>query len=206
MLKTLKTLKRKNKLESHNGVKTLYIVDYDSDYCKKGGRNRKGCWAYSNQSPPVMQNGDCPEGVHISCKSAMDLHFVTFKVSVWEKKGVGQCDAVFFPSSDQEGDALLLLETKYIEIETEKNLQKAKEKALQQITDTLQELGNLEAPIENRGLYGLISFPILNLVLATLISPTELEALYNTHNIQISMGNYARYESPQEIKFSKETP
>ena len=151
-----------------------------------------------------MQNGDCPKGVDISCKSAMDLHFVTFKVSVWEKEKVGQCDAVLFPSSDQEGDALLLLETKYIE--TEDNLQKAKEKALQQITDTLQELGNLKAPIEKRGLYGLISFPILNIGLATLISPTELEALDNSHNIQISMGNYARYESPQEIKFSKETP
>lgn len=41
MLKTLKTLKRKNKLESHSGVKTLYIVDYDSDYCKKGGGTGK---------------------------------------------------------------------------------------------------------------------------------------------------------------------
>jgi hypothetical protein len=206
MIKALTSLKKKDKLELHRGVTRLCIVDFDSQHCKDGGVRIRGCWAYNNQDPPIMDNGLPPKSVNISCSSPIDLRFATFNLCVWEKNGVSQCDALLFPAKDDADDAVLLVETKYVTSDSEYTLKEAKDKALKQIKDTLNELKIRQAPIEKREAYGLISFPVLDTVSATLISPNELREIYETDNIRISIGNYAYYESPKNIKFAKDTP
>ena len=74
----------------------------------------------------------------------------------------------YSPTSDNNGDAFLLVETKYSE--NASSWQNYKESALKQITDTISQLSKRGCPIDNRNVFGLISCPLLNPMGATAFS------------------------------------
>jgi len=130
----------------------------------------------------------------------MELTSTGLIPNVWRPlQGVGQCDAILFPTSDTENDALLLIETKYSE--SDEAWQNYKKSAVKQITDTISQLSNKSCPIFKRNLFGLISCPLLDTIGATAFSPEEFMDIYNQHRLSIHMGNSATFQDAQNISF-----
>ena len=106
----------------------------------------------------------------------------------------------YSPTSDNNGDAFLLVETKYSE--NASSWQNYKESALKQITDTISQLSKRSCPTSKRNLYGLISCPLLDTIGATAFSSEELTDIYNQHRLSIHMGNSAKFQDTQTISFT----
>lgn len=194
---------RPSNWEEHPSASIWLIVDWDGNYFKQNKElvpdKTGGCCVYISASLP--QNIDlshCSAQIH--SKEPLEMTSLGLRRNAWNPaQGVGQCDAILFPTSDKSGDALLLVETKYSE--REKSWQKYKELALKQITDTISQLFKRGCPIGERNLFGLISCPLLDVMGATVFSPEEIEAIFEQHRVHIYMGNSATFEGSQTISF-----
>lgn len=112
---------------------------------------------------------------------------------------MGQCDANLFPSRDTTGDAILFIEIKYGR--KENTWLNYKEKACQQLLDTVEQLEKRGAPLKQRKLYGLISFPLLRTDAfgASMYSQEELRTLYIQYQLQLYASNEVTYVDEQQI-------
>lgn len=188
MRASLKQLRTSNWKE-HQVSSSWIIVDWSAKYFQ---RNRQlippktgGCCVYITKDIQYMKI--CRYSVQVCSDNRMELTSTALVTNAWKPlQGVGQCDAILFPSSDTDNDALLLVETKYSE--SDKAWCSYKESAVKQITDTITQLANRGCPILQRKLYGLISCPLLNSMGASVFSPEELIKIYLTHNLEVHMG------------------
>lgn len=202
MKTSLNKIRRNNWME-HPLSSFWMIVDWDGDYFRKNTglkpHNTGGCCVYTLENQP--SNIDLsPCSVGIRSKEPMEITSLGLQNHAWRpEQGVGQCDAMLFPSTDAEGDAFLLVETKY---STNKaSWQNYKDSALRQITDTISQLSKKGCPISKRNLFGLISCPLLDTIGATAFSVEELTAIYVGQGVQVHMGNSATFKDSQTISF-----
>ena len=191
--------------KQHPASSIWLIIDWDGEYFQKNKElkpnNTGGCCVYTPENQP--NNIDLSlYSVRIHSEEPMKITSLGLKNNAWRTNGIGQCDAILFPSSDDSGDALLLVETKYSE--NEDSWQKYKAHALKQITDTISQFSKRECPISKRNLFGLISCPLLNTVGASAFSPKDLMDIYNQHQLSIHMGNSATFQDAQTISFIEE--
>lgn len=179
------------------------IVDWNGEVFAKNKalipRGCGGCCAYTNKAPKLTDGTSAP-CVKIEADNALELITMGLKPSAWRKPGIGQCDAILFPSTDAKGDAFLLLETKYSK--NRDSWKDYKEHALKQITDTISQLSTKSCPTSERNLYGLISCPLIDTIGASAFSPEELMDIYNRHRLSIHMGNSAKFQDTQTISFT----
>lgn len=204
MKASLKQIRPSNWKE-HSLSSKWMIIDWDGDYFKKhtGLKPNKagGCCVYTL--------GNQPNGIDVSLYSVSIHSDVPMKITslglrkhAWRpEQNIGQCDALLFPTSDNNGDAFLLVETKYSE--NASSWKNYKDSALKQITDTIFQLSQKGCPIRERNLFGLISCPLLSTVGASVFSASELRERYETHKVQIHMGNTATFQDAQNISFTK---
>ena len=204
MKSSLKQIRPSNWKE-HSLSSKWMIIDWDGDYFKKhaGLKLDKagGCCVYTL--------GNQPNGIGVSIYSVsihsdapMKITSLGLRKNAWRpKQNVGQCDAILFPTSDTENDALLLVETKYSE--SDEAWRNYKESAVKQITDTISQLTDRGCPVTQRNLFGLISYPLLSTIGASVFSSSELMEFYQTHKVQIHMGNSATFQDAQNISFTK---
>lgn len=186
----------------HQASSSWMIIDWSSEFFRQ---NRElippqtgGCRVYTSQD---IQNTEVSRySVRVQSENPMELTSTGLIPNVWRPlQGVGQCDAILFPTSDTENDALLLIETKYSE--SDEAWQNYKKSAVKQITDTISQLSNKSCPIFKRNLFGLISCPLLDTMGATAFSPEEFMDIYNQHRLSIHMGNSATFQDAQNISF-----
>lgn len=182
------------------------IIDWDGDYFKKHTELKPdkagGCCVYTL--------GKQPDGIDVSLYSVgihsiapMEITSLGLRKNAWRpEQNVGQCDALLFPTSDNSGDAFLLVETKYSE--NADSWQNYKDSALKQITDTIFQLSKKGCPIADRNIFGLISCPLLNPMGATVFSFEELTDIFKQHGMSIGMGNSATFKDLQTISFIDE--
>lgn len=202
MKASLKQIRPSNWKE-HSLSSKWMIIDWDGDYFKKHAELKPdkagGCCVYTL--------GNQPNGIDVSLYSVsiqsdapMKITSLGLRKNAWRpEQNVGQCDALLFPTSDNNGDAFLLIETKYSD--NASSWQIYKESALKQITDTISQLSNKSCPIDNRNLFGLISCPLLDTIGASAFSPEEFMDIYNQHRLSIHMGNSATFQDAQNISF-----
>lgn len=195
---------RPSNWKEHQSSSIWMIVDWDGDFFRQNKelipRGTGGCSVYI----PV----NLPQGIDISLYSAkihskvpQEMTSLGLRRNAWQpEQGFGQCDAILFPTSDNIGDALLLVETKYSE--NDDSWQSYKDDALKQITDTISQLSKRSCPTSKRNLYGLISCPLLDTIGATAFSSEELTDIYNQHRLSIHMGNSAKFQDTQTISFT----
>lgn len=190
--------------KEHQASSSWMIIDWSSEFFRQ---NRElippqtgGCCVYT---PQDIQNMEIScYSVRVQSENPMELTSTGLIPNVWRPlQGVGQCDAILFPTSDAESDAFLLVETKYSK--KDEVWQSYKDSAVKQITDTISELFNRGCPIHQRKLYGLISCPLLSSVGASVFSVSELREIYQIHKVQIHMGNTATFQDAQNISFTK---
>ena len=191
--------------KQHHASSIWLIIDWDGEYFQKNKElkpdNTGGCCVYTLKNQP--NNIDLSlYSVRIHSKEPMEITSLGLKNNAWRTNGFGQCDALLFPTSDNSGDAFLLVETKYSE--NTASWQNYKDHALKQITDTISQLSNKSCPIFKRNLFGLISCPLLDTIGATAFSPEELTTIYEDHGVQIHMGNSATFNDSQTISFIEE--
>lgn len=203
MRRSLQRLRSSNWKE-HQASLSWVIVDWSAEYFQ---RNRElippktgGCCVYT---PKDIQGMEISRySVQVLSGNPMELTSTALGANAWRPlQGVGQCDAILFPSSDTDNDALLLVETKYSESDTA--WRSYKESAVKQITDTVTQLSDRGSPIAQRNIFGLISCPLLSTVGASVFSPFELMEIYDNHKLQIHMGNMAIFQDAQNISFTK---
>lgn len=204
MIKHLNKLKPSN-WTSHPPATRWEIVDWNGEFFVNNKRLKPkgvgGCCTYPN-SAPLLTDGTAAPCVEIGSDITLELTTLGFKNHAWKPlQGVGQCDAILFPTSDIENDAFLLVEIKYSQ--SNKALEEYKKSAVKQITDTIEQLLNRDCPVTERNLFGLISCPLLSTVGASVFSPSEFMEIYQTHKIQIHMGNTATFQDAQNISFTK---
>lgn len=201
MKASLQQVRLSNWME-HQASSSWMIIDWSSEFFRQ---NRElippqtgGCRVYTSQD---IQNTEVSRySVRVQSENPMELTSTGLIPNVWRPlQGVGQCDAILFPTSDTENDALLLIETKYSE--SDEAWQNYKKSAVKQITDTISQLSNRGCPIAQRKLYGLISCPLLDTIGATAFSPEEFMDIYNQHRLSIHMGNSATFQDAQNISF-----
>ncbi len=201
MKASLQQVRLSNWME-HQASSSWMIIDWSSEFFRQ---NRElippqtgGCRVYTSQD---IQNTEVSRySVRVQSENPMELTSTGLIPNVWRPlQGVGQCDAILFPTSDTENDALLLIETKYSE--SDEAWQNYKKSAVKQITDTISQLSNKSCPIFKRNLFGLISCPLLDTMGATAFSPEEFMDIYNQHRLSIHMGNSATFQDAQNISF-----
>ena len=179
------------------------IVDWNGEVFTKNKalipKGCGGCCAYTTKAP-MLTDGTSASCVKIEADNALELITMGLKPSAWRISGIGQCDAILFPSTDANGDAFLLVETKYSK--NKNSWKNYKDHALEQITDTITQLSNNGCPIGDRNLFGLISCPLLDTIGASAFSPEELMDIYNQHGLSIHMGNSAKFQDAQAISFT----
>ena len=189
--------------KEHSSASTWLIVDWDGDYFKQNKElvpdKTGGCCVYIPATRPQgIDVSRCSAQIH--SKEPLEITSLGLRRNAWRPaQGIGQCDAILFPTSDKSGDAFLLVETKYSE--REESWQEYKKHALKQITDTISQLSERGCPIGERNLFGLISFPLLNEIGASVFSHEELADILKEHGVQIYVGNSATFENSQTIKF-----
>lgn len=200
MKKSLKK-QRINNWKEHNAVSQLIIIDWEA-YTREELTpiGCEGCCAYSTSEQPTLSDGSVAEGVKVDIRFDSNVISLGLKFKAWkaEKDSTSkQCDAIVFPATDEKNDAVLFIETKY----SKKNeaWKDYKIKALKQITDTVNELRARGCPVDERNVYGLISFPLLNVVSASVFSPPELQALYIKSRIVLYTGNHVAFISQQSV-------
>lgn len=205
MKASLKQIRPSNWKE-HPSSSNWMIIDWDGDYFKKHAELKPdkagGCCVYTLENQP--------DGINISLYSVsihsdapMGITSLGLRKNAWRpEQSIGQCDALLFPTSDNHGDAFLLVETKYSE--NASSWQNYKESALKQITDTISQLSKRGCPIDNRNVFGLISCPLLNPMGATAFSLDELKSIRLQYGVQIEMGNSATFKDSQTISFIDE--
>lgn len=191
--------------KSHPPAIRWEIVDWNGELFVKNKalipNGSGGCCTYPN-SAPLLTDGTAAPCVEVGADIALELTTLGFKNNAWRPlQGVGQCDAILFPTSDTENDALLLVETKYSE--SDEAWQDYKDSAVKQIIDTISQLSGRGCPIAERNLFGLISCPLLSTVGASVFSASELMEIYQIHEVQIHMGNTATFQDAQNISFTK---
>lgn len=182
------------------------IIDWDGDYFQKHTDLRPnmagGCCVYTSENQPNGIDASL-YSVGIHSKEPMEITSLGLRRNAWRPKpNIGQCDALLFPTSDNSGDAFLLVETKYSE--NADSWQNYKDSALKQITDTISQLSKKGCPISKRNLFGLISCPLLTTIGATAFSAEELKNIYDAHSLLIHMGNSATFKDYQTISFIEE--
>ena len=192
--------------KEHPSESIWIIVDWDGDYFKQNKElipdKTGGCCVYIPKNlPQGIDVSRCSAQIH--SEEPLEMTSLGLRRNVWRpEQGIGQCDAILFPTSDQSGDALLFVETKYSE--RKESCQEYKEHALKQITDTISQLSKRDCPIGERKLFGLISFPLLNEIGASVFSPEELAVIFEEHGVQINVGNSATFKDSQTISFIDE--
>lgn len=192
--------------KEHSSASTWLIVDWDGDYFKQNKElvpdKTGGCCVYIPATRPQgIDVSRCSAQIH--SKEPLEITSLGLRRNAWRPaQGIGQCDAILFPTSDKSGDAFLLVETKYSE--REESWQEYKKHALKQITDTISQLSERDCPIGERNLFGLISCPLLSVIGASVFSPAEVAAIFEEHGVQIYMGNSATFEDAQTISFIDE--
>lgn len=201
MKTTLKTI-RTNNLTEHPLSTHWIVVDWDGEFFKinKQFKPEKsgGCCAYTKENAP---QGIDAYSVLIFSRNPMKMTSLGLKSSAWRTSGIGQCDAILFPSSDKKNDAILFIETKY---SSKKHAwTNYKKHALRQIIDTVAQLRLNHCPVHERNLYGMISFPLINTVGATAFSPSDLMKIYRKHKLTIHIGNVATFINTQKICFTR---
>lgn len=200
MKTSLENLKVSSNWQQHPPSSIWWIIDWDGEYFKKHKEliplRIGGCCVYTS----MPKNISLLYAVKIDSNEPQEITSLGLKRNAWgSKQGIGQCDAILFPTSDNTGDALLFVETKYSE--NEDSWERYKEHALKQITDTLSQLSDNGCPIDKRNLFGLISCPLSNAMGATVFSPEELMDVYAQYKLQIHMGNAATFQDAQNITF-----
>lgn len=201
MIEHIKHIHPSNQRE-YVSVSTIHIVDWDAEVYKSiRPSGVGGCSSYSDKIPTLI-DGNAPKTVDVNIITEFNVISVGLKKNVWNKSGVGQCDIIVFASQDLENDAILFIETKYTN--KDKYLVEYKKKALKQITDTIYELKEIGCPLNKRNLYGLLSFPMLDIeaVAATIFSPAEIVEMFVKNKILIGAGNIAYFENQSKVKFS----
>ena len=180
----------------------LRIVDWDACAKQNVPRGHKGCRTYSKDDVPGLLNGKPPHAVEITCSLPMDMVTIELKKNAWRKDFTGQCDAILFPASDVADDAVLFVEIKYSKSQDEKSLERCRRDARKQIEDTIQELRNRECPLEERTLYGLISFPLLRSEIfgASMFDPTEGRLNYSQNQMALFVSNRVTYTDSRTIR------
>lgn len=203
MIESLKKIRPSN-WKKHRASSLWMIVDWSGEYFVQNKElippQVGGCCVYTD--------GDKPQDTELSHYSVkvqsitpMELISTGLRPNAWRPiQEIGQCDAILFPSRNNKGDALLLVETKYSK--SDEGWKEYKEHALKQITDTITQLSTRSCPIDERNLFGLISCPLLSPIGASVFSVTELMENYETHRVQIHMGNTATFEDEQTISFT----
>lgn len=182
------------------------IIDWDGDCFQKHTELKPdkagGCCVYTLESQPNdIDISLYSVGIH--SKAPMEITSLGLRNNAWRpEQNVGQCDAILFPSTDANGDALLFIEIKYTE--KIKGWNDYKKKTLKQITDTITELSNRGCPITDRNLFGLISCPLLDTIGATVFSSEELTGILKQHGVYIGMSNSATFKDSQSISFIEE--
>lgn len=179
-----------SKLGEHNNVEQLTIIDWDGYPKALIPQECGGCCVYPDLVP-TLTNEDQAKGVLVIIKTLTGVISLGLKRNAWRRNGIGQCDAIVFPATEADGDAILLVEIKYSS--KSEAWSRYKEKALKQITDTVTQLKNNGCPIKDRRIYGLISFPLLNVVSASVFSRTELIDLYMKKKIELYTGNRVQF-------------
>ncbi len=155
-----------------------------------------GCKVYADE--PMLRNGVMSaSAVIIDSEGEIDLTSFGFKPNIWRRNGIGQCDAVIYPTDEHDGDAVLFVETKYSE--SDNLMQEYKVIAKQQIIDTIDQLKKRECPLDHRAAYGLISFPMLSIGHAVAFSPAELIDTYITHGVWIMVSNHVIFKDSQTV-------
>ncbi len=203
MKTSLEKLKVSSNWKQHSTSSIWWIIDWDGEYFKKYKELKPprigGCCVYTPETLP-QDNKISQYAVNISSQEPLQITSLGLRSNAWRpEQGIGQCDAILFPTSDNTGDALLLVEIKYSS--NADSWQRYKEHALKQITDTVFQLSKNECPIEERNLFGLISCPLLDTIGATAFSPEELMNVFAQYKLQIHMGNTATFQDTQNITF-----
>lgn len=192
----------------HKAPRSLHIVDWDAKVykdAKLAPRGHGGCCVYANHVP-VMLNNELPYTVEIICPSSIDMISTGLRKNAWRKNGVGQCEAILFSLGDNDGDAVLFVETKYCQEKKEdSSLGGYKEDAKQQIKDTIRELQSRGCPLSKRKIYGLISFPLYSLRLTTsvgspVLGPVEIRTARLEDRINLYVGNRVTYKDSRTIR------
>lgn len=202
----LEKLNIKSNWKEHKTPCSLCLVDWDTKVYKEEGlvpQSIGGCCTYIKDNIPSLTDGELPQFVEVVCASSMSMISTGLKKHAWRKNSVGQCDAILLPASDAEGDAVLFVETKYsIKEGSWKNY---REDSLKQITDTIQELRNGECPLDERTLYGLISFPLLRTEVfgASMFNNSELAEIYSNYQLNLYVSNRVTYKDEHEIEVPK---
>lgn len=202
MKASLKQIRPSNWKE-HPPSANWMIIDWDGDYFKKHAELKPdksgGCCVYTLENQPEDINISL-YSVSIHSDGPMGITSLGLRKNAWNpEQSIGQCDALLFPTSDNNGDAFLLVETKYSE--NASSWQIYKESALKQITDTISQLSKKGCPIRERNLFGLVSCPLLNPMGATAFSLEELTIIFAQHGVTIGMGNSATFQDSQTISF-----
>ena len=184
-------------LSQYSEMDILYIVDWDA-FKQQKPKKVGGCCAYPT-IPPSLEDGNAPDSVRVRFSQPIDITYSGLKTNDWRVPNTGQCDAILFPSRDTSGDAILFVELKYGR--KENTWLNYKEKACQQLLDTVEQLEKRGAPPKQRKLYGLISFPLLRTDAfgASMYSQEELRTLYIQHQLQLYASNEVTYVDEQQI-------
>lgn len=174
------------------GVTHLHIVDWTEirDKLKTLVPDKVGgCDIYEKGNVPKLKDGMLPQTVEISFTEKSDVFASGFRPCAWNpKQGVKQCDAIVFLSSDEENHEVVLVETKYANVN---NWSQYKKIAPQQIIDTVSELKIAGAPVDKRNLIGLVAFPCLRVETfgGTFFSKQELRNYYEHTRIRFLADN-----------------
>lgn len=180
------------------------IIDWGGEFFKTHNKlippKTGGCCVYTQANQPANIDVSL---YSVRIHSDMLLEMISFglRANAWRTNGIGQCDAILFPASDNKEDALLLIETKYSE--SDNSWQNYKDSALKQITDTVSQLYSRHCPVHERNLFGLISCPLLDSMGASAFAPDELIDIYRQYKLNVHMGNSARFLDAQNISFAE---
>ena len=97
------------------------IIDWDGDYFKKHAELKPekagGCCVYTLENQP--------DGINISLYSVsihsdapMGITSLGLRKNAWRpEQSIGQCDALLFPTSDNNGDAFLLVKRSIVRMQ-----------------------------------------------------------------------------------------
>lgn len=186
----------------HQPSEEWFVVDWGGEYFKKRShlipQGEQGCCVYPFGSEP---EGADSYAVKVRSFLSMEMCSLDFPPNAWGVERVGQCDALLFPNSDQDGDALLFVEIKYSL--NDNSWKKYKRSALCQIVDTMGQLEYVGCPIKKRNVFGLISCPLVSVSGATVYSLTELRQVYEKHQLQLYMGNTVTFLDTQTVTLSQ---
>lgn len=168
---------------------------------------------YANQSNGcVVVCEDCPEDIEAvvinNSKEVVELHYDAFwdhALKISKKRSETQCECFLFPSSMNDEDWMLFIETKYTD--SEYSAQKYPSGAVDQIGKTVLFLREKGIIGTDKEVHGIIGFPQMQGPFDNVYWTTNGEAMlkkteYASDNIYIEISNTATIHSATELEIT----